>query len=271
MGDLKLDREQEKAVARKIFHARKNRHKFQALRDAEAPGSLESAYRIQDEVDRLFQTEGGAGPMGGHKIALTSQVVQELCGVNQPAYGRVIAGTIRKSPAAVSLSDYGRLGLEFEVAVEMGQDIPAGKAAYDRDSIADYVAAVMTAFELIDDRDADYSTLDAASILTDRCWCGGVVLGEAVTDWSDLDLANAATELTWNGDVIDHGVAGDSMGHPFEGLAWIANHLISRGQTLRSGDVIITGSALKTQFPKAGDQASYRIEGLGTISVQVGA
>lgn len=266
-----VEADQEKRIAREIFRARSARETFTPLRGAEAPPSLACAYRIQDEVDRLFQVEGDCGPLGGHKVALTSRAVQELCGVDQPAYGAVLARSIRQSPAKVSLSSFCRLGLEFEVAFRIGRDVPAQRRDHDRESLAPFVESCMPAFELIDDRNADYSDLDAASILTDRCWCGGVVLGTAVTDWQALDLAGAAGELTWNGEVIDRGFAGDAMGHPLEGLVWIANHLGSRGQSLRKGDIAITGSALRTQFPKSGDQVTYRIEGLGEVSLQVEA
>lgn len=265
----RLDADQEKRIARDIFVARQSRKRFEPLRGPDRPDSLESAYRIQDEVDRLFQIEGDSGPMGGHKIALTSKAIQELCGVNQPAYGRVLADTIRKSPAVIKASAFSRLGLEFEVAFEMSRDVTSTGAAYDRDSISEFVGDCMPAFELIDDRNADYSDLDAASILTDRCWCGGVVLGAPLAEWRALDLATAAGELIWNGETIDRGVTGDALGHPLEGLAWIANHLISRGQSLRRGDIIITGSALKTQFPTPGDQVCYRIEGLGEVGLRV--
>jgi len=57
----------------------------------------------------------------------------------------------------------------------------------------------MPAFEIIDDRNADYKTLDAASILMDRCWCAGIVLGAAVTDWSSLDLAHLSATHYRNG------------------------------------------------------------------------
>ena len=43
-----------------------------------------------------------------------------------------------------------------------------------------------------------------------------------------------------------------------------------RGKTLRRGDIVMTGSALKTEFPKPGDRVTYRIEGLGETSVRVG-
>ena len=256
-------------IARKIFEANRDRERFRRLRGADAPGSMEAAYLIQDEVHRLFEVEGGQGPLGGHKIALTSRAVQELCGVDRPAYGAIFASVIQRSPAVLKATDFMHLGLEFELAVVIGSDVPAAGAPYDRATIAPYVQACMPAFELIEDRHADYGDLDAESILTDRCWCAGVVLGAPVAGWLDLDLATAPVELLWNGAVVDRGVAGDSLGHPLEGLAWIANHLAARGRAMTRGEIVITGSALKTRFPTIGDEVTYRIAGLGEATVRL--
>jgi 2-keto-4-pentenoate hydratase len=256
-------------VARGIFEANRARERFRPLGGADAPPSMALAYQVQDEVHRLFATEGGFGPLGGHKIALTSRAVQELCGVDTPAYGAIFASLIQRSPAVLRARDFMHLGLEFELAVEIGRDVPASGAPYDRDSIAPYVAACMPAFELIEDRHADYGDLDAESILTDRCWCAGVVLGAPVTAWRTLDLATTPVELAWNGEMVDRGVTGDSMGHPLEGLAWIANHLAPLGRAMIAGEIVITGSALKTRFPEPGDSVTYRIEGLGETAMRL--
>ena len=258
-------------VARSIFEANRAREKFRPLRGADAPPSMAVAYQIQDAVHRLFETEGGLGLLGGHKIALTSRAVQELCGVDRPAYGAIFASVVQRSPAVLRAGDFMHLGLEFELAALIGRDVPATGAPYDRASIAPYVAACMPAFELIEDRHADYGDLDAESILTDRCWCGGVVLGAPVTDWRTLDLATTPVELVWNAAVVDRGVAGDSMGHPLEGLAWIANHLAPLGRAMTAGEIVMTGSALKTRFPEPGDQVTYKIEGLGETRVRLEA
>jgi 2-keto-4-pentenoate hydratase len=153
--------------------------------------------------------------------------------------------------------------------VRLGADLPASGAPYTRASVACAVAACMPAFELIEDRGADYRDLDAASILTDKCWCGGVVLGPEVASWRDLDLTGAPVELLWNGEVVDQGVTGAAMGHPFEGLAWLANLLASRRRAMKAGEIVITGSALRTRFPAAGDAATYRIAGLGETTVRI--
>jgi len=263
-----VDQAKAARIAAHIFEAHRRKERFQRLRGDLAPASLEEAYVVQDEVHRLFR-DAGWGELGGHKIALTSKAIQELCGVDQPAGGGIFARTIQRSPATIRLADFMHLGLEFELAVRLGRDLPAAGAPYTRDSVAPAVAACMPAFELIEDRGADYGDLDAASILTDKCWCGGVVLGPEVADWHDLDLASAPVELLWNGAAVDRGVTGAAMGHPFEGLAWLANLLASRGRGMKAGEIVITGSALKTRFPEAGDEITYRIAGLGETAARI--
>ena len=256
-------------IARGLFDANMRRERFEPLRGRDRPDSLQTAYRIQDRLCEIQQAEAFAGPLGGHKIALTSPAIQELCGVDQPVYGPVFEKTIHHSPATIKASEFVRLGIEFEVAAEIGDDVPMDGAPFDRESIAVYVKAVMPAFELIEDRNADYSELDAESILTDRCWCGGVVLGRPVEDWRGLDLAVAPVRAAWNGEIIDQGVAGDALGHPLQGLAWVANHLAGQDRPLHRGDIVITGSALKTRFASAGDHVIYTVDGLGQTELHV--
>jgi 2-keto-4-pentenoate hydratase len=255
-------------IARHIFEGHERRLRFERLRGKLAPASLDEAYQVQDEVHRLFR-EAGWGELAGHKIALTSKAVQELCGIDQPAGGAIFASTVRRSPATVRLADFMHLGLEFELGARLRSDLPPDGAPYTREGVAEHVAACMPAFELIEDRGADYGDLDAASILTDNCWCGGVVLGPEVADWRDLDLTSAPVALQWNGEVVERGVTGAAMGHPFDSLAWLANLLASRGRGMKAGEIVITGSALRTRFPEAGDHVTYRIEGLGETNVRI--
>ena len=44
-------------------------------------------------------------------------------------------------------------------------------------------------------------------------------------------------------------------------LAWVLNHFGELGMTVKAGEHIITGSAVKTRFPKAGDKIRYEIAG----------
>ncbi|MEO1067059.1 MAG: fumarylacetoacetate hydrolase family protein [Pseudomonadota bacterium] len=254
-------------VARDIFSAIVAREPFAPLRGETAPQTLDEAYGVQQALYDIMDAETDVGRIAGHKIALTSPAIQEMCGVDQPVYGAIFEKKIHRSPTSVSLADHQHLGLEFEIAFEMAADVPKDRGSWDADTIAPYVRHCMPAFELIDDRHADYGDLDAISLLTDRCWCGGIVLGEPVTDWQSLDLTALAGTLTWNGEEIDRGLTGAALGNPLSGLAWVANNLGERGLFLREGEVVMTGSALKTRFPVAGDEVIYSVEGLGEVSV----
>ena len=57
------------------------------------------------------------------------------------------------------------------------------------------------------------------------------------------------------------------LGHPFEPLRWLANHLSGRGQTLHAGEIVSTGSLVTTRFPKAGEQYRFTVEGVGAVEV----
>lgn len=244
--------------------------RFTPLRGDLRPNTLHEAYDIQDEVYRLLGSEVDFGALGGHKIALTSPAIQELCGVDTPVYGGIFAASIRHAPCEVSASDFMRLGLEFEIAFEVAHDLPPEDTPVSDDRLVQCIANVRPAFELIDDRCADYSDLDAASILTDRCWCAGIVLGAPVGDWQALDLAALDAELSWNGHMIDQAQTGDALGSPLAGLRWIADHLHARQRVLRKGDVIMTGSSMKTRFPKSGDRVVFRVSELGDVALRVG-
>ena len=58
------------------------------------------------------------------------------------------------------------------------------------------------------------------------------------------------------------------MGNPLNSLAWIANHLGTRGQGLRAGDVVMTGSVSKILQVKAGDTVRATFTRLGSVSVR---
>lgn len=252
-------------IARKLFNANQARERFAPLRGEDEPATLEEAYNIQDALYHIMRTETGLDKFGGHKIALTSPDIQAMCGVDQPAYGGLFDVNIFQTGHEPIIANYIRVGFEFEVAFELAEDVPLGQAPFTLETIVPYVKAAMPALEMIDDRDADYADLDAKSILADRCWNGGIVLGKPVYDWQALDLGNLKSSIEWNGETVDHGNTGNALGHPLEGLAWIANHLAERGGALTKGQVVMTGSALKTLFPKAGDTCVYKIEGLGDV------
>jgi 2-keto-4-pentenoate hydratase len=161
--------------------------------------------------------------------------------------------------------------VEFEIAVQMAEDLPAADAPFSRERVTQAVGSVMPALELADDRNADYAELrkHPFELIADNTWNEGVVLGYPLSEWQALDLAAVHGIATINGESVGEGVGGDAMGHPLNSVAWIANHLAAHGRGLLRSDVVITGSIVTSKTVKAGDLVRYAVEGLGEVELRV--
>jgi len=258
------------AAARASYEMHRSRTRYRPLDEAVRRGPLEDAYRIQDALHGLM-AEAGRGEIVGWKIALTSQAMQRMTGIDRPVCGAIFSSTVHASPAIRALAAHHHLGVEFEVAVRLGADLDGASGPWTRETVSDRVEACMAAFELVEDGDADYTTLDAFTLVAQNTWNGGVVLGEPVADWRALDLAGARTRC-WIDDLpAGEGRAGDALGHPLEAVAWLANQLNARGRALRAGMIVMTGSSITTKFPEVGQHLRFAIDGLGEIALQVTA
>jgi 2-keto-4-pentenoate hydratase len=255
-------------VAGEALGMHRARTRYRPLDAGVRSSPLDDAYRIQDAVHGLMAA-AGRGEIVGWKIALTSKAMQQMTGVDQPAGGALFSTVVHSTPARVALGDYHHLGIEFEVAVRLGDDLPAAGGPWTRASVGAHVAEAMPAFELVEDGDADYKTLDAFTLIAQNTWNGGVVVGAALPGWRAVDLETAVTRCWINGEAAGQGKTGDAMGHPLEAVAWVANLLNRRGSALRRGMLVMTGSSITTKFPGPGDHVRFAIEGLGEVALAV--
>jgi 2-keto-4-pentenoate hydratase len=240
-------------------------HRFTTLGPPDAPATISDAYDIQDRYVALLRR--GNGEPVGYKVGLTSATMQAFCRIDHPIAGVVLASRVHRSEAKVQRQDFGRLGLEFEIAVRIKSDIPAIEKAFTTDAIAPHIDGVCAAIELVDDRAADYASLDVRSLVADNSWNGGIVLSEFKSPWPDL--APLLGRATKDGDLIGEGVGRDIFGHPFNSVAWLATHLAARGATLKAGQTVMTGSVMKTVFPEQNARYRFDLAGLGSVEVQV--
>jgi 2-keto-4-pentenoate hydratase len=227
--------------------------------------AIADAYDVQDRYVALLRAAHGESI--GYKVGLTSQTMQTFCGIDHPIAGVVLATRVHRSGARIRRADFGRLGLEFEIAVRVKSDVPASAASYTAATIAPHVESVCAAIELVDDRAADYGSLDVRSLVSDNSWNGGIVLSDFITAWPDLEAVPGRASR--DGAPIGEGHGRDILGHPFNSVAWLAAHLAARGEALKAGQVVMTGSVMKTVFPT--EDAAYRfdLESIGTVEVQL--
>jgi 2-keto-4-pentenoate hydratase len=229
------------------------------------PTNLDEAYAIRQAFEEIEEAEG-RGPIAGYKIGLTTPVMQKLCGVDEPCYGAIFASEVHHQRAQLSARDYCRLGVETEIALQLGHDLPQGG---DREHVAGAVESAMAAIELLDDLLHDYKRLDAAAMVAGNVWNAGAVLGAPVRTWQMLELDRLTARLSINGREIGSGNSGDVMGHPLNALAWLAGKLAAAGIPLQRGMIVMTGSMVPIQYPAAGDRILVEVSGLGTAELAV--
>jgi 2-keto-4-pentenoate hydratase len=239
--------------------------RFRTLGPPDRPASVADAYDIQDRFVALLRSEHGEA--AGYKVGLTSATMQKFCGIDHPIAGVVLASRVHKSGATVQRRNYGRLGLEFEIAVRIKSDVPITSGSCTAEAIAPHIDGVCAAIEIVDDRSADYSSLDVRSLVADNSWNGGIVLSEFKTTWPDLP--GVLGRATRDGAAIGEGFGRDVLGHPFNSAAWLATQLNSRGVGLKAGHVVMTGSVMKTVFPESNAGYRFELEGIGVVEVQV--
>jgi 2-keto-4-pentenoate hydratase len=253
------------AMAQWLWDARRQRRPYRNLPDDLKPKSLAEAYAAQEAYYRLAEPVYGA--VCGAKIATTTKVMQELMGIDHPCGGAIFARTIHYSPAHLHTAEFVNVRIESEIALMLGADLPAAAAPWTRDTVAKAVAAAMPAFELIEDRKADYAKAEAASLIVENCWNGGVVIG-AAKSVSLTSLVGVAGRLEIGGKPAGQKLVGEGCADdPCATLAWLANHLAERGRGLKAGMVVITGSVIATMSIKPGDRAVFTVEGLGEVQV----
>lgn len=252
--------------AAELMAAHAARRPFVPFSGTAALPSLAAAYAVQRVYIARLSAELGTA-IAGYKIGLTSPRMQAMCGIDSPIAGRVLGTRLLHDGVILRRSDYGRLGIEFEIGVRLGADLAASAAPHAYEHVAAAVAAVTVAVEVVDDRAADYQGLDMASLVADNSWNAGVILGAWRTQWPDL--ADVTGIVSRDGEVVDQGHGRDVLGHPFHALTWLANHLAESGEGLRAGDVVATGSIVPTRFPGGPERYHYAIAGLGVLNFSV--
>jgi len=250
------------AVARHFATAHADRARYSNVPAELGLDTIADGYRAQEALAVLLASREGR--VAGLKIATTTKVMQQLMGIDHPCGGLIFERRVHASPARLKLSDYIHLMIECELAVRIGRALPKQAGPHTAETVRPAVAAVMPAFELIEDRNADYKTSEARSLIADNCWNAGVVLGAETPFKPEASLAGIAGSLTINGKQVREGTTDD----PLAALAWVANLYAERGRPLEPGMVVITGSVIATLPIAPGDTFVFRLDGIGSTQLE---
>ena len=205
----------------------------------------------------------GAGDRAlGWKLGFGSAAAMDKLGTDRPLVGFLLEGNRLPDGAEVSLDGWAAPALEPEIAVHIGQDVPAGASA---DALRSAVVGLSAAIELVD---VDPPPSDVRKILAGNIYHRHVVLGPVRDGWTaPAQLTGAAlvdgAEVAATGDVT--ALTGDTV----EMLRLTAELLQACGEQLRAGDVVITGSVVPPVQLVPGHTVAVDLGLLGTLSVSL--
>jgi 2-keto-4-pentenoate hydratase len=252
------------AAAQTIASARRARTPLEPLSADVAPRTEAEGYRIQDALHGLLAADFGARV--GYKIGCTSAVMQQYLDIPHPCGGGVFAKGVHQSGASLSTRDFVRVGVECEIAVRLARDLLPTEAPFTAEWVAEAIDAYLPAIEIVDDRYVKWETLGAPTLVADDFFAAGCVLGKPVARSAAPDLLGVVGRAVINGVEAGRGSGADVLGHPHNALAWLANHLAAGAKGLRAGEIVLTGSLVKTVWLQAGDKVVMELEGLGNVA-----
>lgn len=245
-----------------LWRARLGRARLAALPSTCKPATLEEGYAVQDAM-----AANAGQPVSGWKIAATSAAGQRHIGVTEPLAGRLFADFILPDGARLPAAPLQMRVVEAEFAFRLGRDLPAGAAPYDPAEVCAAVADLHLAIEIPDARFEPFDTIGPAQIVADDAFAAWFVLGPKVDGWAGLDLPGQAVRVWKNGTVAAEGKGANALGDPRLALTWLANERARRGDGLKAGEVITTGTCITPLQIAPGDAVVAEFVGLGRVTV----
>ncbi len=235
-----------------------------ALPESVRPRTRAEGYAIQREV----QACAGQG-LAGWKIAATSIPGQRHIGVDGPMAGRLVAERAFPGGSEVSLAGNIMRVAEPEFAFAFGRDLAPREARHAVGEVLDAVASLHPAIEVPDSRYADFVRAGEAQLIADNACASYLVLGPATRfPWRSLDLVTHRVSAEVVGRYVRGGSGAAVLGDPRVALTWLVNELSAIGETLRAGQVVITGTCMAPLEIQEGDEVRADFGVLGSVEAR---
>ncbi len=226
------------------------------------PETLAAAYTVQDAYIAAM-----GEPVVGWKVGMTNAAAQAAGGIDEPIAGPMFESAVVQSPARLTTPAEALRLIECEFGFRMATDLPARATPYTADEVADAVASLHPAVEVVDVHLPGGLKAGPRWAIADGGGNLFWVPGPATTDWQAGELPDRAVSVSLNGAPQGAGTAAAALGNPVTVLAWLANHLTGRGRHLRAGDWVSTGLCTPLFSAAPGDRVEADYGALGTVEV----
>lgn len=245
-----------------LIAAARERRRIPTLPEGCRPASEAEAVAICDAIARKADDA-----VAGWKIGAADPAARAKLGLKLPFTGMIGRQAVHDSPARFRHADLLRPVVESEYAYRMARDLPPRGRPYAREEVERAVAALHIGIEVPESRLGDAHGLGALAVVCDSGGVGRYVLGPGYEDWRGFDLVGQEVVLTINGREAGRGTGASVMGHPAEALTWFANYLAEKGEGLKEGQFVSTGSCTGILPVQPGDRVVADFGPLGQVRV----
>ena len=232
------------------------------LRESYPDLEVTDAYQIQ-RLNITARIAAGARVIG-HKVGLTSPVMQQLLGVDEPDFGQLLDDMLYLDGDTVDVARLCQPRIEPEICFRLAR--PLRGPGLDIAAVLDATDAVAPALEIVDSRIRDWR-ITLPDTVADNASSAALVLGA----WTPLDslpdLAAVSADLVLDGETVATGTGAAVLGHPAAAVAWLGNTLAQFGVALEPGHLVLPGALTTAPYVHAGQRVESRFRALGVVSV----
>jgi 2-keto-4-pentenoate hydratase len=247
-------------LAAELAQAERSRQPIAPLTTANPDIDVVDAYEIQLINIRQRVAEGAR--VVGHKVGLSSKVMQQMMGVDEPDYGHLLNDMRVFEETPVKARKFLFPRVEVEVGFILAADLPGAECT--EDDVLAATEALVPSIELIDTRIKDWQ-IKLCDTIADNASSAGFVLGAARVSPADIDVKAIDARLTRNGELIAEGRSDAVLGNPVTAVAWLSRKVESFGVRLKKGDIVLPGSCTFAVDANPGDEFVADFAGLGAV------
>ncbi len=208
--------------------------------------TMDDAYAIQAAWVKQKVADGRV--VKGWKIGLTSKAMQSALNIDIPDSGVLLDDMFFADGATIPADRFIQPRIEAEIAFIMKTSLSGPNT-----TVADVLAAsewVAPSLEILDTRilridPTSKKTRNVFDTISDNAANAGIVLGEERHKPNAFDLRWVGAIVKRDGEVEETGLGAGVLNDPLLGIAWLANRLAQYGQSIKAGDVVLSGSFIR--------------------------
>ena len=229
--------------------------------------TIDDAYAVQQAWVELQISEGAN--LVGRKIGLTSRAMQQQMKIDEPDFGALLGYMIMRSGVELRHADFVDPKLEVEVAFIIGKRLSGDSVTVEE--VLDATEYIQPALELIDARSYRMHPVTKrprtiVDTIADNAADAGVILGGEKVKPTDVDMRWIGSIFSCNGVVEETGLAAGVLGHPANGITWVARRIAPYGLAIEPGQIILAGSFTRASTTHPGDNFVADYGPLGTVT-----